>query len=183
MSATRQRILEAAGELFMERWVDEVSLRHIAARAGVGLQTIVRHFGTRDALIDALAEILQESAERERFDAPVGDVKAAVARIVAVMEARGPRVLRALAQEDRVPVMHRIVERGRKTHRRWVATMFEPLLPATEPARTARLAQLAAITDVYTWKLLRVDHGLSQRATEAALVEMIDRLCAEREVR
>jgi hypothetical protein len=33
-----------------------------------------------------------------------------------------------------------------------------------------------AITDVYTWKLLRLDQGLGRKATELALVEMIERL-------
>jgi len=32
------------------------------------------------------------------------------------------------------------------------------------------------ITDVYTWKLLRLDQGLSRAATELAMVEMIERL-------
>jgi AcrR family transcriptional regulator len=178
---TRARILAAAQSLFMECWLDEISLRDIATRADVALQTVVRHFGTRDALMDALSKDLQERAELRRFTAPVGDVAGAVATIVALMEEAGPRVLRSLAQEDRVAGLRTAMDRGRATHRQWVETVFEPLLPKSSVIRSRRLAQLVAVTDVYTWKLLRLDQGLSRAATERALVEMIERLLATEE--
>jgi AcrR family transcriptional regulator len=52
---TRAKILDAAQSLFMERWLDEISLRDVAARADVALQTVVRHFGTRAALLNELS--------------------------------------------------------------------------------------------------------------------------------
>jgi AcrR family transcriptional regulator len=180
-AGTREKILGAAQSLFMERWLDEISLRDIAARAGVALQTVVRHFGTRDALMEALSKQRQEQAEGQRFTTPVGDVKAAVATIVALMEDAGPGVLRGLAQEDRIPGLHAAMDRGRATHRRWVETVFEPLLPQSSATRSRRLAQLVALTDVYTWKLLRLDQGLSRGATELALIEMIERLLTSEE--
>jgi AcrR family transcriptional regulator len=180
---TRARILDAAQALFMEHWLDEISLRDIASRADVALQTVVRHFGSRDALMDALSKELQARAERQRFAAPVGDVAGAVATIVALMEEAGPRVLRNLAQEDRVAGLRTAMDRGRATHRRWVDTVFGPLLPTSPPIRSRRLAQLIAITDVYTWKLLRLDQGLSRAATERALVEMIEALLGTEEKR
>jgi len=42
--------------------------------------------------------------------------------------------------------------------------------------RTRRLAQLVAVCDVYTWKLLRHDAGLSQRQVVTALVELLEPL-------
>lgn len=180
---TRAKIVEAAQALYMERWLDEISLRDIAARAGVALQTVVRHFGTREALMDALTTEAQERAERERFNTPVGDIPKAVTTIVELMERAGPRVLRNLAQEDRVAGLKTLVDRGRATHYRWVEKVFGPLLPARAAVRARRLAQLIAITDVYTWKLLRLDQGLSRKDTERALVEMIERLLASEEGR
>jgi hypothetical protein len=44
-----------------------------------------------------------------------------------------------------------------------------------QPWRMA-LAQLVAICDVYTWKLLRRDAGLSRKQTELALVELLEPL-------
>jgi len=51
----RQRILEAAKELFAERGLS-VTLHDIAARAGVGVGTIYRHFPEKKPLIDAVFE-------------------------------------------------------------------------------------------------------------------------------
>ena len=49
----RERILEAANELFAERGLT-VSMDEIATRAGVGVGTVYRRFPDRDQLIDAL---------------------------------------------------------------------------------------------------------------------------------
>ena len=51
----RQRILDAAAELFAERGL-HVSLDEVAERAGVGVGTVYRRFPDRDALIDALLQ-------------------------------------------------------------------------------------------------------------------------------
>jgi AcrR family transcriptional regulator len=49
----RQRILEAARELFAERGL-AVSLDDVAERAGLGVGTVYRRFASREELIDAL---------------------------------------------------------------------------------------------------------------------------------
>ena len=49
----RQRLLEAARELFAERGLD-VTLDEIARHAGVGTGTAYRRFPNKDALIEAL---------------------------------------------------------------------------------------------------------------------------------
>jgi AcrR family transcriptional regulator len=46
-------LLAATSELFAEQGVD-VPAREIAARAGVGVGTLYRHFPTRDELVDAV---------------------------------------------------------------------------------------------------------------------------------
>ena len=51
----RQRLLEAAHDLFAERGLS-VTLDDIARRAGVGVGTAYRRFGSRDELITALFE-------------------------------------------------------------------------------------------------------------------------------
>jgi hypothetical protein len=43
-------------------------------------------------------------------------------------------------------------------------------------ARQRRLAQLVAVTDVYTWKLLRRDKGLSRDQTVLAVRELVEAL-------
>jgi AcrR family transcriptional regulator len=51
----RQRILQAAGELFTERGLG-VTLDDVAHQAGVGVGTVYRRFADKDVLIDALFE-------------------------------------------------------------------------------------------------------------------------------
>src|SRR5689334_20697525 len=58
----RQRILDAAQELFAERGLG-VTLHDIADRAGVGVGTIYRHFPDKAELIDLLFEERLERME------------------------------------------------------------------------------------------------------------------------
>ena len=53
-SSTKARIVEAAEQLFAEGGISTTSLRHITARAGVNLAAVNYHFGSRDALIEAV---------------------------------------------------------------------------------------------------------------------------------
>jgi len=178
-AATRARIIAAALDLFMREPVDEISLRDVAAHAGVALQTLVRQMGSREGLIRTVAAALHEQVAARRFAAPVGDVRAAVAILLAHYEANGQRLLRALAQEERLAALHEALEAGRGAHRQWVATVFAPFLPEAPAARRLRLAQLAAVTDVHLWHVLRTDQGLSATEAEAAVVDLVRRLVEE----
>jgi AcrR family transcriptional regulator len=65
----RQRILEAAAEVFMERGLD-ATLDDVARHAGVGVGTVYRRFPDKaslaDALFDARIDALVEMAERAK---------------------------------------------------------------------------------------------------------------------
>ena len=54
---SRERIREAAGELFREKGFDGATLRDIAKRAGMGASSIYRHVQSKEELlIDELEE-------------------------------------------------------------------------------------------------------------------------------
>ena len=53
---TRRRILDASVDLHGERLVADISLDDIAERAGVSVQTVLRHFGSRAGLVEAAVE-------------------------------------------------------------------------------------------------------------------------------
>jgi hypothetical protein len=79
-----------------------------------------------------------------------------------------------LAEEDRIPALREIIGRGRDYHRQWCERVFAPALTGREGIeRERRLAQLKAVTDIYTWKLLSRDYGLSRDQTELALGELL----------
>jgi AcrR family transcriptional regulator len=170
---THQRIVEAALELYSEDDFDHVSLDDVAARAGVTVRTLLRRFGSKEALVDAVAEAADQVIDDRRRDVPPGDVAAAVRCAVGDYERYGDAIMRLLAQEERVPAFRGTIERGRRLHYDWVERAFAPQLARRRgPARRRLLTQLIAITDVYTWKLLRRDLRLGRAATATALGEM-----------
>lgn len=57
----RRRLLDAAEDLFARRGTG-VSVAEIVAAAGVGPPTLYRHFGTKDGLVQAIAERRSEVA-------------------------------------------------------------------------------------------------------------------------
>jgi AcrR family transcriptional regulator len=54
-SATRQRILDAARDLYLERGVGATSVKAVAERADVSRGTILHHFEGADGLVEAVA--------------------------------------------------------------------------------------------------------------------------------
>lgn len=171
---TGRRILGAVIELHTERFFDQVSLDDIADRAGVTVQTVIRRFGSKERLIEAATEAVNRQVVRQRDQAPVGDIEGAVKNLVDHYEEWGDGVLRLLAQEERVPAFRAVTDAGRALHYEWVERTFAPLLAKrTGEQRQLLLAELTAICDVYFWKVLRRDLGLSREQTELAIREAI----------
>lgn len=177
---THQAIIQAAFTLYGERDFDQVSLDDVAAEAGVAVRTLLRRFGSKEALLDAVAEAADREIEERRQEVPRGDAAAAVRCAVTDYEGYGDAIMRLLSQEDRVAAFGRSAERGRRLHHEWVERAFAPQLSRRPGAARRRLrAQLIAITDVYTWKLMRRDLGLGRSATIEALREMVGGVTGE----
>src|SRR6478735_8694601 len=162
---TRRRILQACVDVHSERLVSHIGLDDIAQRAGVSVQTVLRHFGSRAGLVEEALAFAQAAVGEERRT-PAGDVDAAVHSIVAHYENQGDQVMLMLAQEESEPLMARVAGDGRELHRRWVEEVFAPFLPTSPGERAGAVDLLVVATDVYTWKLLRRDRGLSRADTE-----------------
>jgi AcrR family transcriptional regulator len=160
---TRERVLDAALSLHEQHLSSDISLADVAAEAGTSVQTVLRHFGSRDGLVNAAIERATADVEAERRSEP-GDVGGAVRAVVDHYERRGDGVLLLLAQEGSQAFAANVTSTGRALHRRWVDECFAPLLPRGA-ARAATVDLLVVATDVYTWKLLRRDRGLSVGST------------------
>ena len=170
---TARAILRATVELYGERFYDQVSLEDIAERAGVTVQTLIRRFGSKDELISAAADAARKAIRSQRNDTPVGDIAAAARALVDTYEAHGDRVLRMLAQEDRIPAFRLITDTGRAHQYAWVDRIFAPLLAKqSRRDRQCLRAQIIAVCDVYVWKVLRRDLGMSADETQRAILQM-----------
>ncbi|MFJ9543355.1 TetR/AcrR family transcriptional regulator [Streptomyces sp. NPDC101225] len=107
----RDHLLEVAAAAIGEQGVD-VSLRDIARRADVGLATLLRHFPTREALLDALLrtsfhELTARADELEKSASPAEALVTWLRECVAwTTEYRGVTVLMAAAIEDAESALH-----------------------------------------------------------------------------
>jgi AcrR family transcriptional regulator len=168
---TTERIVGAAERLLATRPVDEVTLQAIADGAGVTVQTVLRHMGSRDGCFEAVGRRLQERIERQRGHSEPGDVETAIDDLLTHYEADGRLVLNLLGQEGGGdPIAVRAAEEGRSYHRAWVQRCFGPALARPDdPAIDA----LVAATDIYVWKLLRLDLRRSAADTRSVVRRLV----------
>jgi AcrR family transcriptional regulator len=173
-AATRERLLASAWRHFSDRAFEGVRLADVASDAGVSVQTLITHFGSKDGLFVAAWQwrMTPEGARRET--APVGDVRAAVRVLYDSYDQDGDAVLRLLAHEERIPAVREMADAGRRWHRRWVERTFGPLLDGVSGAeRERRLVALVVATDLLVWKLLRREMGLGRKTAERIVTEMV----------
>lgn len=173
---TRENILGATMALSAEKLTVEIVLADVAARAGVTVQTVLRHFGSRDGLFDAVVEFVTNDVVTER-EAPVGDVESAIGIIVDHYESRGDWVIALLGQETTDGRVRGVTDIGKRVHREWVDAVFGPLL-VDRRDREVGCDLLGVATDVYTWKILRRDRGLSRAQTEHRMLTLVDAILA-----
>jgi hypothetical protein len=111
---------------------------------------------------------------------PSGTIDQILLALVADYELTGDVLVRLLAQEDRHPVLRRILNFGRAGHRGWVEEVFAPWIAALDgTTRERRIAALITVTDVYTWKLLRRDLGHTQPTVVAVMRDLVRGLVNE----
>ena len=181
-SANGHNILASARRLFAKLRYDQVSLDDVASQAGVTERTVVRRFGSKERLFGAVGAERAASIRKARDEVPSGDIVEAVRLLVGTYEDWGDEVLHLLTQERGLAGVNNTVEAGRRYHAAWVERAFSPLLGKLPPAlRRRRIAELVAVTDIYCWKVLRRDVGLSRAEVEKSLRELIGDIVARGE--
>lgn len=180
MQHTREAILDAAVELFEPAWFDEVTLADIARRAGVSQQTVVNHFGTKlELYLTGLRERFAPGIKAVRAAAVPGDVGSIVEAVLRDYEVTGDGTMRTITLAGRVEELAAVVERGRRAHREWVASVFAPQLARQRGRpRERRLRLLAAVLDVTMWRQLRRDEKLDVEDTRAHLTALVEGVLA-----
>jgi len=172
-TATRQKILDSAVQLYRQSAIEDFTLDEIARRAGTTVQTVLRAFESKENLLIAALDRFAKGGEMMR-QTPPGDVAAAVGAIFDIYETMGDLLMQRLADERRWTAMKPALDAGRANHRRWVEHIFAPLVARRgKAARAEMLDALTAATDIYVWQKLRRDMGLDRAAAEAVVRRMI----------
>ena len=177
---TRDRIVDAVLERFGSLPYDRIRLEDVAADAEVSLPTVLRHFGSKAGLVTAMAtrelSRIADTREHRRGQPPAR----VVADLITHYERYGDLILKVYAESDQVDGLAEIGRTGRAYHVQWCEEAFAAALDhvGDEPRRRRRRAQLVALCDATTWRILRRDAGLEPGEVETALLELVLPLCA-----
>ena len=175
---TRDAILRALAQLLEVENPGDIAMPDVARKAGVALRTVYRYFTTREELLAAAADWLNE----QRFGGvPFGDTVDEIPRIFRQACERWdehPQLVRAMAlsQAGRRVRSHRRVQR--------LAALRRALVPVTDrlPKREQRqaFAVLAYLENMLAWVTMRDEGGLTSReageAVEWAMRTLIEDL-------
>jgi AcrR family transcriptional regulator len=164
-AATRQRIIASARELLVQHSFEEMTVEAIAEGADTTVRTVLRIFGSKEELF---AQALHSLGQFGQAPITPGNLDALISGTFDFYEKIGDTVIRWLADEPRIPAMHEHLNIGRQHLRAWVAAAFAPTLQRLDGDRRKEVHDALIVAfDVYTWKLLRRDFGLSRRAAQA----------------
>jgi AcrR family transcriptional regulator len=141
---TRERLLDAAKELFEKDGYDEVTVAEIAAEAGVSVKTLFQHFPSKEELLmaelgEVHAEMIRSLRDRDRDKTPLE----AVADWLLEWESRRPpdgydRFLRMVGSGPGVESMRR------RLYDEWEAAVVEVLADEANEARPNPRTRLVA---------------------------------------
>ena len=161
-AVTRRAILQAARELFAEQGFANTTVKGLAERAGVAIQTIYATFGSKAGVVMGLVDLLDEEAGVEVIHA---DIQRAVdPRETLRLTARIARQIR-----ERCGDIVSMAREGASTDERLASVLGEGI--------RRRHAGLATITQtLHTQKALR--DGLDpQTAADIAAALLSDEIC------
>jgi AcrR family transcriptional regulator len=173
---TREALLAAADDAFLSGPWGEASLEAIARAAGVTKQTLLRHFGSKDRLLEQVLMRSVGQVEKQRLSAPTNDIAGAVDNLLEHYETRGGRAMRS-SNLDMDGSLADFGRRARQFHYDWVELAFGGWLTAAGLSERRRLrAALIAVCDVQAWWILTHDLELSRSEVRATLILAINRL-------
>ncbi|WP_460652948.1 TetR/AcrR family transcriptional regulator [Kribbella endophytica] len=172
-SRTRAGMLEAASLVFYQRGLDGVGIAELCASVGASKETLYRHFGSKDGLIEAVLQLRSDRIEawmRGAADAAGDDPAARLTAVFRVLgdwydepDFRGCAIVNAAAQRHVEPA-RTIVAR----HLDRYLALFTEIATAAEVARPDRAGrQLLMLLEGAT--VLADHHGTGRAAADDAL--------------
>jgi AcrR family transcriptional regulator len=171
---TSEEIIRVVGELWMKYSIHEITLHMVAQNAGVTVMTILRKFGSKEGLFEAAIRTDTAGIQDVRKESQAGNISQAISILMKEYEYAGQAVIRTLAVENDLPVAAKILKKGRELHKEWCQRIFAQYLPeSNDKEYQIMLGTFYAATDIYKWKLLRIDLGYSKEETEKIFIKTV----------
>ena len=177
IAAKRATIVDAARTLFLSDGYGATTLEAVAAEAGVSKMTLYRHFGSKEALFEALVHMLADGMGGLDGSSPTGG--SAEERLRAFGLAFSRTLMRPdalafyrmiIAEAERFPDLAALFQdRGRARAQGWVADLLVRELDLGPREAAMRAAEFDALTlgDLYQRRLL----GLATEGDDSAAIE------------
>jgi AcrR family transcriptional regulator len=176
---TRAALIAAADEAFLSGPWERASLESIAHSAGVTKQTLLRHFGSKDGLLEQTLRLAMTEVEMQRLSAPTDDIPGAVDNLLDHYEERGGRAMRSTNLDVGGPLAE-LAQISRQFHYDWIDHAFGRWLAPVAVSERARLrGALIAMCDVQSWWILAHDLALARAEVRATLILCIRRLLGD----
>jgi AcrR family transcriptional regulator len=181
---SRADLIDALIRVVVDRGLDAVSIRTVAAAAGVSIGTVQYHFAGKDELLLAAYErAIEQVTERSqeivaRCAGPAEYVRALLHELLPLDARREAELRVALAFSTRSvnsPRLTALYEEGYRALREAVAEALRQAAPDLEDAERAAV-QAIAVADGLAWHLLCAPSRLSPDEATAALDAHLDAL-------
>jgi len=151
-SRTSERIVAAVKVLMLENALDEITLVQIAEKAHVSIQTLFRHFGSREQLLREAFEIIGLEILKNHVIPEEVSVQSIVANLINYYEENGYRILRLRSQSKQLVAYGGFQTEWLMSHHLWVDNSFSIYLQALTTVNKNELADtLFGATDVSIW--------------------------------
>ena len=156
---TQTRILDVAEELFMQHGFEGASMRMLTAKAGVNLAAVNYHFGSKDALIEAVfrrrldAMNNERIAELERLETEAGGKPLAPDAIIRAFIGASLRMIEDARGGGRnfIRLLGRTYTEPAKPIRQLIGQMYAPAMERFKAAFTRALPELPK--DELVWRM------------------------------
>ena len=172
---TGERIIDAMLVRYADLPYDRIRLEDVASDAEVTVQTVIRRFGTKHGLLAATVERELTRLAADRAAALGESPQDTLHSLVRYYENHGALILKLYAEAGQAPGVPELAARAAATTWTGAARRSARSLAHSRDdlTRERRLAQVVAVCDATTWRILRFDGHLSREQTEQALLELL----------
>jgi AcrR family transcriptional regulator len=159
LKETQTRLLDVAEELFMQHGFEGASMRMLTSRAGVNLAAVNYHFGSKDALIEAVFRRrldpmnTQRLAELDRLEAEAGGKPLEPVAIIRAFLGASLRMVEDARTGGRnfTRLLGRAYTEPAKSIRQLIGRMYAPTMERFKSAFVRALPELPR--DELVWRM------------------------------